>query len=349
MSLTTQPAIFDGHNDALFRLFRAGGDPAALFDNDQGHVNIPAAQRGGFAGGLFAMFALGESKGLDFSIFGKPPYDVPLPEPLEQPEALRQTIAQAGIADRLAQSGKVRFCLSANDVRQAMVDDVMALVLHLEGAEAIGPDLLELDALHALGLRSLGPVWSRPTIFGHGVPFRFPSDGDIGPGLTEAGKRLVARCKELGMVVDNSHLNEKGFWDVAESGVPLVATHSNAHAISASARNLTDRQLRAIGETGGMVGLNYGTMFLHPDGSAGATGALDHAMRHLDHMIQIAGENHVGLGSDFDGAPMPDGLRNVGDLPNLRQRMADAGYGEELIAKLCHGNWLALLDRVQAG
>ncbi|MEM1365007.1 MAG: dipeptidase [Pseudomonadota bacterium] len=341
------PPIFDGHNDALFRLFRAGGDPVSLFAQDQGHVNVSAANRGGFAGGLFAMFALGEGRGLDFSMFGNPPYDAPLPEPLAQPEALRQAIAQAGIAHQLVASGSVRFCLTSADIRQAMADSVMALVLHLEGAEPIGPDLVELDALYALGLRSLGPVWSRPTIFGHGVPFRFPSDGDIGPGLTDAGKRLVARCKHLGMVLDNSHLNEKGFWDVADAGLPLVATHSNAHAVAPSARNLTDAQLRAIGETGGMAGLNYGTMFLHPNGSAGATGALDHVMTHLDHMIQVAGEDHVGLGSDFDGAPMPDGLKGAGDLPNLRQRMVDAGYGEALIKKLCHGNWLDLLDRVQ--
>lgn len=344
--LTTHPLIFDGHNDVLFRLFRAGGDPIPPFEQDQGHVNVVAAERGGFAGGLFAMFALGEGRGLDFSIFSNPPYDAPLPEPLEQSEALRQIIAQAGIAHRLEQRGLVRFCLSGADVQQAMADEVIALVLHLEGAEAIGPELLELDALYALGLRSIGPVWSRPTIFGHGVPFRFPSDGDVGPGLTDRGKQLVERCKRLGMVVDNSHLNEKGFWDVAEVGVPLVATHSNAHAVSPSARNLTDAQLRAIGETGGMVGLNYGTMFLHPNGSAAAAGALDHAMKHLDHMIQIAGENHVGLGSDFDGAPMPEGLKGAGGLPNLRLRMQQAGYGDVLIEKLCHGNWLALLNRV---
>ncbi|MEO0637616.1 MAG: dipeptidase [Pseudomonadota bacterium] len=345
-SRLTQVPIFDGHNDALFRLFRAGGGPAALFGEDSGHVNIPAAQRGGFAGGFFAMFALGAGRGLDFSIFATPPYDAPLPEPLDQPEALCQTIAQAGIARQLETAGLVRFCTSGADVRRAMQDEVMALVLHLEGAEAIGGDLLELDALYALGLRSLGPVWSRPTIFGHGVPFRFPSDGDIGPGLTEPGKRLVKRCGDLGMVVDNSHLNERGFWDVAELGLPLVATHSNAHHISPSARNLTDEQLRSVGQTDGMVGLNYGTMFLHPDGSAGRKGALDHVIRHLDHMISLAGEDHVGLGSDFDGAPMPEGLDGAGTLSVLRNLMADAGYGTALIEKICHGNWLALMDRV---
>jgi membrane dipeptidase len=340
------PPVFDGHNDALFRLFRAGGDPVELFKSSSlGHIDVERAKTGGFAGGLFAMFALGKGSGLDFSIFSNPPYDAPLPPALAQPEALSQVVAQAGIAHRLAECGHVKLCQNARDVQSAQAENVMALVLHMEGAEAIGPGLLELDALYALGMRSLGLVWSRPTIFGHGVPFRFPSDGDIGDGLTDRGKHLVRRCAELGMVVDTSHLNVRGFWDVAEQNVPLVATHSNAHAVCPTARNLTDDQLRAIADTNGMVGLNFGTMFLHPDGSAKAAGALDDAMLHLDHMIEVAGEDHVGLGSDFDGAPMPEGLKSVADLPNLRNHMRDRGYGEPLIAKLCSENWIAFLER----
>ncbi len=108
-----------------------------------------------------------------------------------------------------------------------------------------------LETWYAAGLRSLGPVWSRPNAFGHGVPFISPSSPDTGPGLTEAGRALVGRCAELGILVDLSHLNEAGFWDVAalEPG-PLVATHSAAHALCATSRNLTDAQLDAIGESG---------------------------------------------------------------------------------------------------
>ncbi|MEY8840506.1 dipeptidase, partial [Cribrihabitans sp. XS_ASV171] len=118
----------------------------------------------------------------------------------------------------------------------------MAAIFHIEGAEAIDPDLHMLDVFHAAGLRSLGPVWSRPTLYGHGVPFRFPSGPDTGAGLTDLGLRLVRRCNELGIMLDLSHLNEAGFWDVArQSSAPLVASHSNAHAICPHSRNLTDR------------------------------------------------------------------------------------------------------------
>ena len=114
-----------------------------------------------------------------------------------------------------------------------MVRDRIAAVMHMEGAEAIGPDLDALHVLHAAGLRSLGPVWSRPTIFGHGVPFRYPGDPDTGPGLTPLGRDLVRACDELRILVDLSHLNAKGFDDVAAlSTAPLVATHSNAHAVT---------------------------------------------------------------------------------------------------------------------
>src|SRR5690606_27946292 len=151
-------------------------------------------------------------------------------------------------------AGRVRICRSVADVRACMQQGALAAVLHVEGAEAIDADLYMLDVLHLAGLRSLGPVWSRPDVFGLGVPFRFPASPDIGPGLTEAGRALVRACNRLRILIDLSHLNEAGFWDVARlSDAPLVATHSNAHALCAASRNLTDRQLDAIRESGGVV------------------------------------------------------------------------------------------------
>lgn len=336
--------VFDGHNDALLRLARGGPDPVATFrDGEPGHVDAVKAKAGGMRGGFFAMFALDETVGLDFAIFDAPPYDTPLPPELAQDVAWPKIARQAEIAGALEKAGLIRFMRSSGDVH--LHGDALAGVLHLEGAECIGPDLQGLSELFELGLRSIGPVWSRPTAFAHGVPFRFPGDGDTGPGLTEAGRSLVGECLRLGMIVDTSHMTVKGFWDVADEGAPLVATHSNAYAISPSARNLTDDQLRAIGETNGMVGLNFGTMFLRPDGKRDPVGALDYACTHLAHMIELAGEEHVGLGSDFDGAPMPQGLRHAGDLPILVQRMRDFGFGADLIKKLCRGNWLAFLRR----
>ena len=337
--------VFDGHNDALLRLSRAQGAAEDAFQAGPGHVTMEKARAGGFTGGFFAMFALGAVSGLDFSVFANPPYDTPLPEAIPREEAWAKISAQAKIAQDLEEAGLIRWVQSAADLTEAARCEALTGVLHLEGADCIGPDLEGLDTLHDLGLRSLGLVWSRPTIFAHGVPFRYPSTGDTGPGLTQEGRNLVQALKARGMVVDTSHITEKGFWDIAEQGVHLVATHSNAHGVCPTARNLTDAQLKAIGETNGMVGLNFGTMFLHPDGSAKRAGALDHMLPHLDHMLQLAGENHVGFGSDFDGAPMPEGLAHAGELPVLVARMEAAGYGSALINKITHQNWMACLER----
>jgi membrane dipeptidase len=222
----------------------------------------------------------------------------------------------------------------------------VAGVLHFEGAEAIGPDLDALHLFHAAGLRSLGPVWSRPTLFGHGVPFRYPSTGDTGPGLTDLGKALIRECNALRIMIDLSHLNEAGFWDVAKlSDAPLVATHSNAHAVTPSSRNLSDRQLQAIGESGGMAGLNFATCFLREDGRESADMTLDPVKRHIAHMLKLAGEDHVGLGSDYDGATTPKDIGGVEGLPVLIAAMREMGLGDALIEKIAHGNWLRLLER----
>jgi membrane dipeptidase len=219
-------------------------------------------------------------------------------------------------------------------------------VLHIEGCEALDPDLRMLDVLYAAGLRSLGPVWSRSNIFGHGVPFRFPSSPDTGDGLTDLGKALIRRCNEMRVLVDLSHLNEKGFWDIAKiSDAPLVASHSNAHAICASARNLTDKQLAAIRESGGLVGVNYAVSFLRPDGKRVSETPLDTIVDHMAYLVDKLGEDGVGLGSDFDGALIPKALGTVAGLPELIAAMRTRQFGEPLIEKICFENWMRVLAR----
>jgi membrane dipeptidase len=150
----------------------------------------------------------------------------------------------------------------------------------------------------------------------------------------------------LKIMVDLSHLNEAGFWDVARhSEAPLVATHSNAHAITPHSRNLTDDQLRAIAASDGMVGLNFAVAFLREDGKMLADVPISQMLRHLDHLIGILGEDRVGLGSDYDGAVVPKELTEVSALPKLIQAMNEHGFGDELIKKLCHENWFRVLEK----
>jgi membrane dipeptidase len=214
----------------------------------------------------------------------------------------------------------------------------------MEGAEAIAPDLSNLEHWYARGLRSIGPVWSRANAFASGVPFRFPSTPDIGPGLTDAGRALVSACNRLGILVDLSHLNEAGFWDVAAlSSAPLVATHSNAHALCPASRNLTDAQLDAIRDSGGLVGVNFAVTFLREDGIQVPDTPLSEIVRHVLYLAERMGIDHVALGSDFDGAVVPLELGGAAGLPKLVDALRAAGFDDAAVAKITHENWLRIL------
>lgn len=345
--------VFDGHNDFLLRLYEHPAQREALWltGGKEGHLDLPRMKTGGFAGGFFAIYIPSPiaHDAPDYMVaMENPPFSLPLADLIDHHTAQPIALAKAGHLmwmERVS-NGAFKVCTTAAELRDCLSRGVISAILHMEGAEAIDPDLDALHVFHAMGLRSLGPVWSRPTIFGHGVPFAFPSGPDTGDGLTEAGKRLVRECNRLKIMLDMSHINEKGFWDVAGlTDAPLVATHSNAHAVTPSSRNLTDRQLAAIRESGGMVGLNYATSFLRRDGRQSADMGWEDVLAHLDHLLEHLGEDHVGLGSDYDGATIPVGITDVAGQQNLVQAMRDHGYGEALLRKIAHENWFRVLER----
>jgi membrane dipeptidase len=353
--MTTRPVpIFDGHNDVLLRLYRKDNAAQAFLEGDgKGQLDLPRAVEGGLAGGLFAIFVPSPQRQRSEGEPAPPSDDaraaagekVPPPPPPELASAQQATLAMASLLFRIEREsgGKVRVCRNVADIEACIEKGVLAPVLHIEGAEAIDENFQTLDVLHQAGLRSLGPVWSRSNIFGHGVPFSFPSSPDTGPGLTDIGKELIRACNALKILVDLSHLNEKGFWDVAAiSDAPLVATHSNAHAICEHSRNLTDKQLAAIKDTGGMVGVNYAVTFLRPDGKREDT-PVAQVVDHVDYLIRQLGEDKVGLGSDFDGAMIPKEIGSAAGLPKLVEEMRARQYGEALIEKVCFRNWLRVL------
>jgi membrane dipeptidase len=334
--------FFDGHNDVLSRLQEAGGErgPDRLTDAErafldgggEGHFDIPRSRSAGLAGGLFALFPA-ESP----DHYSTPP---------AYADALADTLAMTARLCRLerASDGALRVATDGDELDQAMDDGALAAVLHLEGAEPIGPGLDELEVLYAAGLRSLGLTWSRPNRFATGVPFEFPGDPDQGPGLSGEGRALVAACDELGVLIDTSHLNTRGFWDVAElSERPFVASHSNAHALCPSPRNLTDDQLRAIGEHNGLVGLNYHVGFLRADGAEDTDTPLETLAAHATHIAEHAGVDSLALGSDFDGALMPHELADVTRLPALADALRAAGFTEDQLERIAWRNWRRVL------
>ena len=340
--------VFDGHNDVLLRLWhdaKRGGDPVREFigGTSEGHIDAPRARAGGLAGGLCAIYIpSGDLILQEPDENGR--YVTPLAAPLQRQPSLDIAMEKLAIAYRLERAGGWKICRSTADIRKAMDDNIFAAVLHMEGCEAIDENLDALDVFYAAGLRSLGPVWSRHNAFGHGVPFAYPMSPDTAPGLTDAGFELVKRCNELGILIDLAHITEKGFWDVARtSDQPLIASHSNAHALTGVARNLTDRQMGAIKESHGLVGLNYAVTMLRPDARDDAKTPLSDMVRHIDYMVKRMGIDCVALGSDFDGATVPAEIADAAGNQNLVAALKAAGYSEEELAKMCRENWLRVL------
>jgi membrane dipeptidase len=349
-----QPPIFDGHNDVLMAVYGLGGGPPRSFftRGERGHLDLPRAREGGFAGGFFAVFVPSDPAA---PAARRRPLRSPAEadddrdgEPVAQPYALRMAMSLTATLFRMEEEsgGDLRIVRDTGQLRECLRSGTIAAILHFEGAEAIDPQLNALEVFHRAGLRSPGLAWSRPNAFAEGVPFRFPGSPDTGPGLTAAGRELVVACNRLGILVDLSHLNERGFWDVAGlSTAPLVATHSNAHALAATPRNLLDAQLDAIRDSGGIGGVNFSVGFVRADGRRQPDTPLADVARHFAYLAERMGVEHVGFGSDFDGTTVPNEIGDVTGLPRLLDALRAAGFGEADIRKLAWENWLRVLER----
>jgi membrane dipeptidase len=351
--------IFDGHNDVLIALYGRPGRPGRSFFERAatGHLDLPRAREGGFAGGFFAVFVAPDPTALRPVLRPEPaPSEddewAVLPPPIDQPYALRMAMSLTATLFRLEQesNGELEVVQDVAGLRRCLDSGTIAAILHFEGAEAIDPQLNSLEVFYRAGLRSLGLVWSRPNAFAEGVPFRWQSTPDTGPGLTPAGRDLVRSCNRLGIMLDLSHLNERGFWDVAElSTAPLVATHSNAHALTPTTRNLTDQQLDAVRASGGVVGVNFAVSFTRADGAQNADTPLEDLARHFSHLAERMGVDHVAFGSDFDGTTVPKELGDAAGLPRLVDALRQVGFGDDDLRKMATGNWLRVLGQTWAG
>jgi membrane dipeptidase len=349
-AVTVQPmttSVLDGHNDAL----TAEWHDALSVRRDTGHLDLPRMRDGDVRAAFFAVWA-SPGEWPEPGPAGYPPQPdahggtrVDLVPPISFEVAAGMASRAAGRLLALERAGAVRLARSVADLDEAREGDgPPAAILHIEGAEAIDPGLEALELWYAAGLRSLGPVWSRPTAFGHGVPFTAPATPDTGPGLTDAGHALVRRCAELGIMVDLAHLNEAGFWDVARAEVgPLVSSHTAAHAICPSPRNLTDAQIDAVGTSGGLVGIVYGVRFLRPDLEEDLNTPLELIARHAAYVAERIGPEHVALGSDFDGTTVPAGL-DVAGVPRVLEALRDAGFSEHEVSAIAWENWRRVLD-----
>lgn len=341
--------VLDGHNDALLGLRRGGRD--FFVHDDAGHIDMPRLLKGGFAGGFFACFSPNPEDQWDtmssLTMTGRG-YEVAMAPSLDTFYARQR--ADLLVSDLFCiearSEGRLKVVRTVEELYRCVNEKIIAAVLHFEGAENLGPDPGALKELYEVGLRSLGLVWSRPNAYGSGVPFRFPDSPDTGAGLTEAGRELVRECNQLGILIDLSHINQRGFWDTARiSEAPLVATHSAAHTLCPSTRNLTDEQLGAIRDSDGLVGVNFEVSALRADGQDEPDTPLAVLVDHVDHVVDRMGLERVAFGSDFDGATMPREIGDVSGLPNVLAALHERGYGEDALRKLAYENWLRVLSQ----
>ncbi len=339
MSANGFPPVFDGHNDTILSLTRTG---RSFFErSSEGHLDLPRAREGGVGGGFFAVYIADHGA------------DGPTDASLSTEYAQSQALSLLGRLIRLEEEseGQCKIVRTASEIQECIDNGTFAILLHIEGAEPLDAEGHTLDVLYAAGLRSVGITHSRSNIFGHGVtwvrsrPDTLPASPDTGPGLTDAGKQLVRHCNKLGVMIDLAHLNEKGFWDVAAlSQHPLVATHSNVHAISPVSRNLTDKQLDAIRESNGVVGLNYAVSFLREDGQRDPDNTpISLMVDHIDYLVDKLGIDGVALGSDYDGTTVPSAMVDAAGQPVLLQGLRDRGYDDDSLAQIAHGNWIRVL------
>ena len=342
--------IFDGHNDTFLELYTPNSDRTFLDESDQGQLDLPRALKGGVHGGLFAIFVPNDITQWRQSdeplVMTETNYEFPLPEPLEVGYAQNVTNAILDSLDEIERqsNGQVKIVRNYDQLVTSLTNDTFAVVIHFEGADVIDTGMKALRTYYERGLRSLGIVWSRPNAFGHGVPFKFPATPDTGPGLTDAGKELVRECNRLGIMIDLAHINEKGFWDATEiSSKPLVVSHAGVHKISASTRNLTDSQIDAIGESGGLVGITFFVGDLRSDGHNEPRTPVTDIVRHIDYIAQRIGIDHVAFGSDFDGATIPEEIHDVTGMPKVIAALREIGYDDTALRKICHENWMRVM------
>lgn len=226
-------------------------------------------------------------------------------------------------------------CTGAAEIAAALACGRHAAVLTVEGGAVLCGQLERIELLRRRGVRILTLVWNGENELGSGN--KSPK------GLTPFGRAAVRRLEQAGIIVDCSHLNDRGFDDLCEvSGRPFIATHSNARAVCAHPRNLTDRQICEIVRRGGLIGLNYYKDFLRLEGEA----ALDDLFRHIVHFLSLGAEEVLALGSDFDGAVLPEALDRVEKIPALWEYLAGRGLSETLLEKLFFRNAFRFFQRM---
>lgn len=320
--------IFDGHCDIFTDVLRRRlcGETQVLARH-----HLPKLRAGGIRGGCFVLW---------------------VDPPFTDDPAARMAQLLSAVAAEMAECNEAALVASAAEIEGVAAAERFPILLGVEGLSAIGENVDAIDRLHAFGARHAMLTWNEANALATGAK------ADPSRGLTELGRRALARLEDLHMLVDVSHLNDRSFWDVlAAVHGPIVASHSNARALAEHPRDLTDDQLRAIAETGGLVGLNANKNFVSPDP---AQQTVDQFVRHAVHIAELIGVRHLAFGFDFNeyladdattsyndgGNPNVPGLEDASRTPAFIEALRRAGFSDDELAQISWQNWLRVIGEV---
>lgn len=306
--------VVDAHCDTALRL-AAGETLTPSSGAASGHVDLPRMRAGGVNLQLFALWVDAErgQRGL-------------LRRFVDMLDAVTSEVWRL--------SDDLHLVLAAEDIDTVAEQGKIGVMLSIEDGAALEGSLASLRAAYNLGVRALGLTWNGRNELAEGVGAAV----GVGNGLTAFGRDVVREMNRLGMVVDVSHLSEKAFWDVLEvTTAPIIASHSNARAVCDHVRNLSDEQIKALAQHGGVMGINFCPPFLRTDGAA----SIDDIVRHIDYIVNLVGPYHVGLGSDFDGiSSTPIGAEDVSCLPRITEALTERGYDDDHVRAIIGNNFL---------
>jgi len=358
--LMAESVGIDSHIDTIQRVMM-GEDLGKR--HDAGHADFPRLREGEMHAAFFALWAHVFFRGA---------------------EAVRRTLdlrdAMQSVLDEHAD--QIELATTASDIERIVKAHKIAALLTIEGGHSIDHDLHVLRTYYRLGIRSMTLTHARNTNWADSA-----SDTPANNGLTDFGRDVVHEMNRLGMIVDLAHVSDKTFYDaLAVTTKPVIVSHSSMRAISNVPRNVSDEMLRALAKNGGVIGINFGMGFIHPkdaevlrsatdteaeapllNGQALDEYAAENAQKlfgkratvvatvedvadHIEHAVKVAGIDHVGIGSDFDGiAGTANGLEDVSKMPSLIAALLNRGYGESELKKLLGQNHLRVIRNVTGG
>lgn len=358
LPLHGQTIGIDSHIDTLQRVLIDNADIGQR--SSHGHADLPRLREGGVNAPFFALWVPTYYKGS---------------------EAVRRTLDLRDAMQHVLDShpDQIELALNAADIGRITRSGKIAAILTIEGGHQIDDDLAVLRVYYRLGIRSMTLSHFRNNNWADSS-----TDKPAHNGLTEFGKNVVREMNRLGMIVDVSHISDKTFYDaLAVTTKPVIASHSSCRALSDVPRNMTDDMIRALAKNGGVIGINFGEGFLNPKDAEllksavnsiakepALTGkalddyaakqfrdefehprksysTIDDAVAHIDHAVKLAGIDHVGIGSDFDGisAP-PKGLEDISKMPALAAALRKKGYSEQDVRKIFGENTLRVIREV---